>query len=239
MCGFGEKDRRPMDPPPIVKLIIRNEDGSLADVSQMDVNFYMVLADIYTPDRSTPCTLVSNPVTTTQVAQSSSSAAQSSVESVMNLASPYLTSRNLTGSTIASGNLLTDLRNEPGVYFIFQDLSVRSEGAYTLRFSFTMPPTPDAPSSAVLATVFSEPFTIYSAKRFPGMTESTALSKCFAKQGVKVPIRKEPRINRNKRLAEQGGSSTSKGSSHLGPSGGASGDREIGSETEDEGESQE
>lgn len=25
MCGFGEKDRRPIDPPPIVQLIVRQE----------------------------------------------------------------------------------------------------------------------------------------------------------------------------------------------------------------------
>jgi hypothetical protein len=25
MCGFGEKDRRPIDPPPIVQLVVRQE----------------------------------------------------------------------------------------------------------------------------------------------------------------------------------------------------------------------
>lgn len=25
MCGFGEKDRRPIDPPPIVQLIVRQK----------------------------------------------------------------------------------------------------------------------------------------------------------------------------------------------------------------------
>jgi hypothetical protein len=43
----------------------------------------------------------------------------------------------------------------------------------------------------VLARCFSEPFTVYSAKRFPGVVESTALSKCFATQGIKIPIRKD------------------------------------------------
>ena len=43
----------------------------------------------------------------------------------------------------------------------------------------------------VLAQVFSEDFQVYSAKRFPGVVESTPLSKCFATQGVKIPIRKE------------------------------------------------
>jgi hypothetical protein len=32
---------------------------------------------------------------------------------------------------------------------------------------------------------------VYSAKKFPGVCESTGLSKCFATQGIKIPIRKE------------------------------------------------
>jgi len=43
----------------------------------------------------------------------------------------------------------------------------------------------------VLASVFSERFTVWSAKKFPGVKESTPLSKCFATQGVKIPIRKD------------------------------------------------
>lgn len=43
----------------------------------------------------------------------------------------------------------------------------------------------------VLATAFSAPFTVYSAKKFPGVIESTPLSKCFAHQGIKIPIRKD------------------------------------------------
>lgn len=43
----------------------------------------------------------------------------------------------------------------------------------------------------VLATCFSEPFQVYSAKKFPGVIESTPLSKAFASQGIKIPIRKD------------------------------------------------
>ena len=32
---------------------------------------------------------------------------------------------------------------------------------------------------------------MYSAKKFPGVVESTPLSKCFATQGIKIPIRKD------------------------------------------------
>lgn len=47
----------------------------------------------------------------------------------------------------------------------------------------------------VLASVFSDVFQVYSAKKFPGVIESTPLSKAFASQGIKIPIRKDgPKI---------------------------------------------
>lgn len=46
-------------------------------------------------------------------------------------------------------------------------------------------------SAPVLASMFSQEFQVYSAKKFPGVIESTSLSKCFATQGIKIPIRKD------------------------------------------------
>ena len=46
----------------------------------------------------------------------------------------------------------------------------------------------------VLAYVFSDKFQVYSAKKFPGVIESTSLSKCFAGQGIKIPIRKDMKL---------------------------------------------
>ena len=40
----------------------------------------------------------------------------------------------------------------------------------------------------VLASAFSEIFQVYSAKKFPGVIESTPLSKCFATQGMSFYI---------------------------------------------------
>jgi hypothetical protein len=42
----------------------------------------------------------------------------------------------------------------------------------------------------ILASCFSEPFQVWSAKKFPGVKKSTALSRAFADQGIKIPIRK-------------------------------------------------
>ncbi|CAG8647826.1 9830_t:CDS:2, partial [Racocetra fulgida] len=110
-----------------------------------------------------------------------------------------LSTRNLMGHCTSSAYVLNDHLGQKGIYFIFQDLSVRTEGTFTLKFSFCnikefMVQSPDEFTStrgSVAAEVYSAPFKVYSAKKFPGMTESTELSKAFAKQGIKIPIRKE------------------------------------------------
>ncbi|KAG0650974.1 Velvet complex subunit B [Hyphodiscus hymeniophilus] len=121
--------------------------------------------------------------------------------------------RNLIGSLAASAFRLTDTDDRIGIWFVLQDLSVRTEGTFRLRFSFVnvgastaIPlPTPGASPpgngsyaanintgrAPILAQCFSEVFTVYSAKKFPGVVESTPLSKCFATQGIKIPIRKD------------------------------------------------
>lgn len=43
----------------------------------------------------------------------------------------------------------------------------------------------------ILASCFSDVFSVYSAKKFPGVVDSTPLSRCFATQGIKIPIRKD------------------------------------------------
>ncbi|THV52501.1 hypothetical protein BGAL_0077g00140 [Botrytis galanthina] len=112
--------------------------------------------------------------------------------------------RNLIGSLSASAFRLTDPDDRIGIWFVLQDLSVRTEGDFRLRFSFVNVGVPSAPQNnansscsvntgkaPVLASCFSEVFKVYSAKKFPGVVESTALSKCFATQGIKIPIRKD------------------------------------------------
>ena len=51
-------------------------------------------------------------------------------------------------------------------------------------------------AAPILASTYSDEFQVFSAKKFPGVIESTPLSKCFATQGIKIPIRKDgPRGN--------------------------------------------
>jgi hypothetical protein len=112
-------------------------------------------------------------------------------------APPGSHTRNLIGSLAVPASKLTDQNHETGIWFVFQDLSVRTEGNFCLKFTFVDVNDPEnhghptKRQSPILATVFSQTFQVYSAKKFPGVIESTELSKAFAQQGVKIPIRKD------------------------------------------------
>ncbi|CDH55318.1 velvet factor [Lichtheimia corymbifera JMRC:FSU:9682] len=172
MCGFGEKDRRPIDPPPIVKLIVQQEQGPV-DVQTLQTPFFVLHVTLWSADRVEERNIISNPPKCTRV---------------------------LMGSLVSSPSLLKDPSGEQGLYFAFPDLSIRTEGRYTLRFSLMKLASSDFQTDAksrIIAQVFSDPFTVYSAKKFPGMTESTELSKAFAKQGLKIPIRNDVRARKS------------------------------------------
>ncbi|KAG9295028.1 hypothetical protein G9A89_017822 [Geosiphon pyriformis] len=171
MCGFGEKDRRPIDPPPIVQLVVNDEKGS-PDPSMLQNPFFVLHVTLWSEDGRQERNVISNPPKTTRV---------------------------LMGSLVSSPALLKNTEGEQGCYFCFPDLSIRTEGTYTLKFSlmklgngFSEDRLIDT-KSCIIATTFSDQFTVFSAKKFPGMTESTELSKTFAKQGLKIPIRNDVR----------------------------------------------
>lgn len=78
-----------------------------------------------------------------------------------------------------------------------------TDAQHSLRFSFVNVGPPGGPGrdpngnkvnqgrAPILASCFSDVFHVYSAKKFPGVCESTGLSKTFATQGIKIPIRKD------------------------------------------------
>ncbi|KAL1921641.1 uncharacterized protein VTP21DRAFT_10283 [Calcarisporiella thermophila] len=176
MCGFGDKDRRPITPPPIVRLRIVDAVGNPVEIKSQDTSFFIAICDLWSVDKSKQQNLVLHP------------AAYSERE--------YTSTRNLIGSLVSSALKLHDLDGKLGIYFVFQDLSVRTEGSFRLKFSFAEVGGHEAVSmgvSRVHAEIFTDPFTVYSAKKFPGMLDSTPLSRCFARQGVKIPVRKDQR----------------------------------------------
>lgn len=312
MCGFGDKDRRQITPPPCVRLRIFNARTGLelTDIMSIDTSFYALVVELWSVDMSTNMSLVhpsgqiyhpsrwargegsaaaaaagagaaqypyptpqyypgqaapsaqyypaagnagggggSSSLTGAVGAPGAAAAAAAATAS----ASSAPPTRNLIGSLVATAYKLHDLSDTVGIWFILQDLSVRTEGEFRLKFSFvnladavtpsfaaafagadeppkdgTSPPTsssssssssssasaaaaataaaaaaapqlttdPAAAAAPMIATIFSEPFRSYSAKKFPGVIDSTDLSRCFATQGIKIPIRREHRPKR-------------------------------------------
>ncbi|ODQ65046.1 hypothetical protein NADFUDRAFT_51645 [Nadsonia fulvescens var. elongata DSM 6958] len=103
---------------------------------------------------------------------------------------------NLRGTLVATPNIVRGLDNELGIWFILHHLNIRAEGRYRLKFSVT-----DLGNdvNTVMASMFSAPLTVYSAKKFPGVYPYTELSQCFIKQGLRISIRTGLKRRRSKR----------------------------------------
>lgn len=110
-----------------------------------------------------------------------------------------------------SGMAYLDRPAEAG-YFLFPDLSVRHEGRYKLLFNLYEELKEEAdldfddtePDNSFYNTkwfswrmqVRTVDFSVYSAKKFPGLSESTTLSRTVAEQGCRVRIRRDVRMRR-------------------------------------------
>jgi Velvet factor len=183
-------DRRPVDPPPVVELRVFEGENTKTDITlSYNANFFLF------------ATLeVARPIANGRMHPSP--------------AIPVL-----TGCPVAGANYLD--RPSPAAYFLFPDLSVRHEGWYRLSFNLyeatkdaedfdidrparnadlevvTPRPAPKTQESmAWRLEVKSTPFQVYSAKKFPGLSESTEMSRIVADQGCRVRIRRDIRMRK-------------------------------------------
>ncbi|KAI8224757.1 Developmental and secondary metabolism regulator veA [Colletotrichum sp. SAR 10_96] len=188
-CGSGSKsaaDRRPVDPPPVVQLKVakgptpNREDAK--DVTMAYNGNFFLFAEL-APARQIAHGRVQTPAATSSQ-------------------TPVLTGMPVPGMAYL------DRPSEAG-YFLFPDLSVRHEGRYVLAFHLyeeiknpedrdhdSDPAEDDQPCFNWRMPVKSIPFSVYSAKKFPGLTESTHLSKTISEQGCRVRIRRDVRMRR-------------------------------------------
>ncbi|KAH8178334.1 velvet factor domain-containing protein [Sarocladium implicatum] len=183
-CGAGSKahsDRRPVDPPPVVELrVIEGETVKAGKDITFDYNANFLLFASLENSRPVAHGRVQTP------------AAQS----------PPI----LTGVPV-SGMAYLDRPISAG-YFIFPDLSIRHEGNYRLNFHLFEETKedkdadlgmvdPDTPQGFDFRMeIKTDPFQVFSAKKFPGLMESTSLSKCVADQGCRVRIRRDVRMRK-------------------------------------------
>lgn len=102
----------------------------------------------------------------------------------------------LAGTLVSSLHRLKDQSNNDGAFFVFGDLSIKIEG--TFRLQFNLYEMRDKECFHIQSTQ-SEPFIVHPQKTFPGMAESTFLTRSFSDQGVRLRLRKEPRTLLKKR----------------------------------------
>lgn len=170
------------------------------------------VAELRWPFNIVHCALLSVP------SQPSVYGSTSDVTSVPDPNQPNRVSRRLMGTLVASpfvGNdpeaLETREENSRlGCFFVFPDLSCRQNGHYRLRFTLmkvSMPNMSEEGQGSIAGSIDSDVFEVFSAKDFPGMRASTALTKELKRQGATVSVKK------GKGQRKRGGSGSERSSS--------------------------
>lgn len=235
MCGLGDKDRRQINPPPCIQLIIidRLTNQEIPPEKVPNALCYMLIAELWDPKATKNLSIVdtlqdNGPISEAPVEEEEeninedgnyggSLGGQYNQEMMGQMSSPEnmtlvnrledpAPTRNLIGNNVTNAFKLYDEHNKLGIWFVLQDLSIRIEGKFKLKFSlFKLGSTTIFEGSEnrdlgmnshgkcikILAYKYSDVFQVYSAKKFPGVMDSTPLSKAFAGQGVKISIRRE------------------------------------------------
>ncbi|KAI0864392.1 velvet factor-domain-containing protein [Xylaria cubensis] len=167
-----DKDRRPVDPPPILKLEVATDqdpDGVYKQSPYLIVVAYLEYGpgQEHGPDTMPPANLMSGTM----------------VSSLHRLKDPG----DQEGAFFVFGDLT--VRRE-GTYCLRFDL---------LQMEFGVSSDPD--SLVTVTSVTSNPFRVYSQKNFPKQqkNESTFLTRSFSDQGVRLRVRKDSRLSLNRK----------------------------------------
>ncbi|KAF9935732.1 hypothetical protein BGZ67_003149 [Mortierella alpina] len=159
VCGARERDRRPIDPPPIVQLTLTEPSTDRNKDFLQSPYLFMCCNLVHAEDPQGEIVAPAH--------------------------------RALAGTVVSSLNRLKDVDNSDGGFFVFGDMSVRMEGRFRLRF--TLFELLEGRVHHIMSTV-SNVLTVHSSKNFPGMSESTFLSRSFSDQGVRIRIRKDHHV---------------------------------------------
>lgn len=166
-CGFGERDRRVIDPPPIVELIIESPTLTEDEIRRYRCyESYVMSCSIWD---------------------------ESGNRDASYMPEEYRHQRRLMGSLVGTPFVGKDEHGKEGCFFTFADLSCRTPGSFRLKFSVIM----IDPTRAgiirhfpILTEVQSDVFTVYNAKDFPGMVASTQLAHSLKAQGCILQLKK-------------------------------------------------
>ncbi|KAJ2891678.1 hypothetical protein GGI21_003349 [Coemansia aciculifera] len=190
----GERDRRPIDPCPIVKVQEIQTGGTVVDIEDLDCK-YIVNVQLFSENGATaidqvPISMVL-PIPMVVDSSQNGAGSQAAIDDG--------TVHAIFGEREASVRSAKDLDDEQKAFYCFPNMRVRIVGRFRLNFSMFYLPSEGLPSgcSIVLATAMSEVFTVYSVRDFPGIGKTTALSKKLSSQGIPIPNRNKDRLKPN------------------------------------------
>ncbi|KAF1972404.1 hypothetical protein BU23DRAFT_569189 [Bimuria novae-zelandiae CBS 107.79] len=165
-CGFGERDRRVIDPPPIIQLKVTNAQNE-PEEEELRYSLNVVHCTLWNAEGTSEETALIQP--------------------------DRRTTRRLMGQLVASPSVAKDEHDNEGCFFCFPDLSCRTNGRYRLRFVLMRIDPMNlhvGGFSPILTEVLSDVFTVYTAKDFPGMRPSSALTRALKLQGCNIQVKK-------------------------------------------------
>ncbi|KIJ30586.1 hypothetical protein M422DRAFT_783935 [Sphaerobolus stellatus SS14] len=196
---FAKRDRRPLDPPPVVQLKMHQVFNAETDhrteqeipPDQVEVGGLVCHVDLFAI-RPTPYPHLR------QVNDGSAAAPtfdQATLVTPMPPSEDAKVTDSLFGTTFSVASQIKGLDGNEVILYVFSDLSVRTEGLFILRYRMfdifsRMEGSEDIP---VLAECHGGPFAIYSTKEFPGLRASTELTKHLSRYGIRVNLREAER----------------------------------------------
>ncbi|ORY53790.1 hypothetical protein BCR33DRAFT_711146, partial [Rhizoclosmatium globosum] len=193
VSGMTSSDKRPIHPPPIVKLLgcgTRNAVSVVCFVSLWSADLTHNVSYGIKPQSEPTLQYTAIHANHNHVKydpydpQPPSKRAKYDVLPSAN----YARATTIMGTLIAVPESLMDLENKRGLYFLFSDLAVRISGTFRLKFDVfdvTRMPFGTGPIASAVTNVFR----VYNPKEFPGTVVATPLSRCFASQGMRIRLR--------------------------------------------------
>ncbi|KAI8611002.1 velvet factor-domain-containing protein [Chytriomyces sp. MP71] len=145
VCGFSIPDRRPIQPPPVIKV---------SGVNISERSPLVMFASLWSRDLQQNLSY-SHKAMAPFAYKNATTPAQGRYDVL--ITEGYVQSLLLIGTLVSELNVLQDVQRVEGLYFVYPDLGVRSSGYYRLKFElFEL----GAQGSKVLATCVSDIFQV-------------------------------------------------------------------------------
>jgi len=199
---FAKRDRRPLDPPPVVRFRMYQVFNAGTDHAteqeippdQVEVGGLICHVDLYAI-RPTPYPHLRTVHPPGDGSSGPPTFDQATLVTPMPPSEDAKVTDALFGTTFSVAAQIKGLDGEEVILYVFSDLSVRTEGLFILRYRMfdifsRMEGSEDIP---VLAECHGGPFAIYSTKEFPGLRASTELTKHLSRYGIRVNLREAER----------------------------------------------